>query len=218
MEDPILKPVDLSEFFDLKTEEGKKQAERTERDNAALKALMSPPGALKLPPLLERRRHIVGIPDGAFKHACLYDRIMVWQIGFGDGQRYKGTSIWMPDQGKQREKESTERGIIVGAGLSALDAIRANGLDLGHVVLFTRIAPIRVRVDWIDGKDHQVLVMNAGDLVSSEDLAISLRMGLQATKAIEKSDETGVITTTHLHVDETGKTWTPELPWRSPEY
>jgi hypothetical protein len=54
------------------------------------------------------------------------------------------------------------------------------------------------------GKPVQVLVMNVGDLVASEDLATVMKSGVVKTVIREKQ---------HLLVDEEGTEWEPMQPW-----
>lgn len=216
-EDPILRAVEPEDIFDASTEQGRDLIADMNRTHEAIRKRMSPKGSLRLLPLLESRRWIVGIPDGAFGLSCAYDRIMIWQLDHGDGKRAKGTTLYMPDSTRDRERQMNPRGIIVGAGLKALDILRSNGFDVGHVVQFSKLSPIRIPVDWVAGKDAEVCVSHVGDLVGSEDLAIALRRGLCEVREVHKKVD-GVITTEHIYVGPDGKTWVPDLPWRGPGY
>ena len=139
---------------------------------------MSPAGALGLPPLLEKRRIEYGIVDEAFEQECLFDRVYVWQIPRNEADTYEGTMIIRPDQAKRREEESCPRGVIVSAGLKALDNLRSNGVDLGHVISFVRMSPWRMPIGNIAGVEiPPLLVMRDGDLISSLDLCEARRAG-----------------------------------------
>jgi hypothetical protein len=174
-----------------------------ERRSAARRSRMS--DDLKLPPLLEHRRTLYGITDGAFKRRALYDRIVVYQLGNFEGQETFGdTSILMPDMVKSRDKFTAPRGVIVSAGLKALDNLRSHGVDLGHVVTFVRNVPWQIESDVIDGKTEYVLILRDGDLIASEDTERLVRHGY-LTEAAKTED--GV--TTHLY--EGGPT--PQTPW-----
>lgn len=139
---------------------------------------MSPAGALGLPELLDQRRLEYGITDGAFAGAVLFDRVYVFQISDSDhegGFFGKDSRIVTPDQTRDRLKHEAPRGILIGAGLRALDILRSHGVDLGHIVHFINSQPWRLYVDMIAGKRIPVLPMNAGDILDSEDLARELR-------------------------------------------
>ena len=193
---------------------GKNQLDEIQRN-------MSKPGALGLPPLLESKRLEWAIPDGAFKMQMVFDRLLVWQLDQGDdtdvnenGERcYPGTNIVMPDVGEKREFEEAPRGILVGAGLTALDALRSNGIDLGHTITFCRHAPWRMRVDAVAGKDLYALLLRAGDITGSEDLANALRAGKCRVEVKESDKGDGAIVREHWFVDSEGVAWAPSEPF-----
>jgi hypothetical protein len=174
--------------------------------NAAIKSKMAPKGSLKLPPLLEARRWEFLMPDGCFQTQALFDRILVMQIPYTDKSTFGDTGIIMPETTKARLGDEACRGIIVSAGLKALDNLRSNGVDLGHVIRFIRNAPWRMEVDNVLAKTVYELVMRDGDLIASEDLAEACRRG---ECRVEWDDEAKQ----HVYVDSKGKQWEPKLPW-----
>lgn len=151
--------------------------DRAVEETARIRARMSPEGALGLPPLLDSRRLEWGLTDAAFDMACAFDRIFVWQLPKGDGQRYGDTLIHLTETGKSKERESAPRGILVSAGLHSLDCLRSNGIDLGHIVGILRLAPYRIVYDIVAGKPHYLMVMRVGDITGSEDLRREIRSG-----------------------------------------
>lgn len=155
----------------------------------------------KLHPLLAKRRREAHIPDGAFKMHAVYDRVLLWQP-FLERETVGDTKIILSARGKSREREEAPRGIIVSAGLGALDQIRSHGMDLGHYVNFIRLAPWRLPVDTVYGKELHLLVLRAGDLIASEDLMRALNDG---TCTIRWNEETGQ----HQYVDASGMPWQP---------
>ena len=181
-----------------------------ERD-AAIRRRMSPKGALGLPALLEERRLEFGITDKAFHAQAVYDRVFVFQLPMVHGDKFEGTSLYMPDTTKQREMNGAPRGVIISAGALALDSLRSNGVDLGHVVLFVNAAPYHIRYDTIGGKAAHLIVLTAGDVVASEDLTQNLRE--RSVRIIPKVSDEGV--TTHTYIDEAGKTWLPQTAWQA---
>jgi len=179
----------------------RKDAERIQKRK---NELMSPPGSLGLPPLLEERRLQVGITDGAFCVQPYNDSVFVHQINRMDQETYAGTGIIMIADEKRREKEQTPQGIVVAAGLVALDSLRMNGMDLGHLVTFCRIAPWRIQTDWIEGNSwEEVLVFRVGDIVGSTDLAENLRDGRVKVRFDPENYE-------HYYEDENGVNWHPQ--------
>lgn len=141
---------------------------------------LAPPGKLGLSPLLDARRAEFGIIDACFNVQCAFDRVLLWQIqpAFDEGDTYGGSSIIMTDNEKRRTREEAPRGVLVGAGLKALDNLRCNGIDLGHIVHFVRLSPWRLPVDRIDGTLFHVLILRDADIIGSEDLAMNMRKGL----------------------------------------
>ena len=168
------------------------------------------PGAFGLPPLLEARRLEHGIPDGAFKMQCVYNRILVWQLPESEDERYQGTSIIMTSRTQERERDIAPRGVIVSAGLSAMDYLRSNGMDLGHIVNFVRLSPYEWRCDIVGrGIPQECKILQAGDIIGSEDLAVALRNG-----------ECRVVYENNVHkfVDSSGKVWEPQDPRLASDY
>lgn len=165
----------------------RREVEQSER----IRRRMSPPGFLGLPPLLEERRLQYGIVDGAFSTQVVFERVYVWQIPRVETETYEGTGIIAPQSTRQRLQREASRGILVGAGLRALDALRSNGIELGHIVQMIRNAPWRIQVDSVGGQDFHVIVLSAGDVLGSEDLAADLRAG--RVSIVETNGENGVV-------------------------
>lgn len=183
---------------------------QAERKSNIIRERMSPKGTLAgVTPLLDERRVEYGITDGAFKFHASYDRIYVWQIPMQKGDKYEGSLIHMAESTQQREKNKAPHGIIVSAGLLALDSLRSNGIDLGHRILFCHTAPYHIRYDIIEGQEYHLIILTAGDIVGSEDLATNLR---NRTVRIKQSDEAGY--PQHSLINENGKPWLPQNAWR----
>lgn len=169
-----------------------------------LEANFSGPGMLGLPKLLEEKRVKYGIPDSAWKSQAVFNKILVWQLPIDEAATYGGGLIVKTDERKARERNEAPRGIIVSAGLQALDELRSHGVDLGHTVHFTHTAPFRKRLPAIAGKEPSLVILHSGDIFDSEELAETLK----ARRArIVARDVDGV--TEHFYCDETGKAWTP---------
>lgn len=189
----------------------RKFAEELLKGDAKAKSGMSPAGALGLPKLLDRRRLEYGIPDGAFRLSCAFDRIYVYQLEWDNKETYGDTSIVKPDSKRARDRTESPRGVLIAAGLRALDALRSNGFALGHIVGLIELAPYRVECDTVDGRSHQILIMNAGDLIGSEDLAEQIKN--RTVRIVEQSIDTpDGVKVQHVFVDENGKSWNPAMP------
>lgn len=176
---------------------------------------MPPAGALRLSAHLDQRRLDWYIPYTAFRTQPVYDRIYVHQIS-AKKKRDKYTDdglIWVPpDQQKGREQEAS-RGIIVGAGLGALDRMASHGIEVGDIIQFTRLSPFRQWYDHIEGQDMFLLALHGGDPISCEDLRVKLWDG--RLKVVQVEDESGV---THYYQDANGRKIRPLPAFDTGEY
>ena len=176
----------------------------------AIQSHMSPPGKLGLTALLDKRRLQYGLVDELFGIQAVFDRVYVAQIpGRGAKETYGNTTILKTQITKAREEFECPRGILISAGLGAMDTLASNGIALGHVVTLLRQSPWRMEMAEIAGDVKKILVLRAGDLSGSEDLALSLRHG--EAELVYQDDE-------HVFVDPDGTPWKPSTPYISPEY
>lgn len=193
-------------FGGPRTEENAQQWDRKKDEmdrEARLRAsIMSPKGKLGLPPLLDARRLEWLITDGAFAIAPLFNRVHIHQIPRFVNKK-KGL-IHMPDTVAHSQLRACHRGILVSAGALALDALRSNGVDLGHVVHFVHVNPLRLFVDYAEGLEPQVLVMTVDCVESSEDLAEAIRN--EKCRVVMGEDGK------HRYINKDGTTWDPQMP------
>lgn len=167
---------------------------------------MSPRGSLGLPRLLEEKRWKYGIPDQViFNQHAVFNKVLVLQIPEEESDTYAGGLIVKTETTKKRELTEAPRGVIISAGLQALDELRSNGVDIGHTVGFTRLAPFRRPVATIAGNQVHLVVLHAGDIIDSEDLAQALKA--RRARVVTKPNEEGV--NIHYFIDENGKPWSP---------
>lgn len=148
------------------------------RASQEILAKMAPAGALKLPALLDARRLEYGITDAAFTRQAMFERVFLWQLPLIAGD-FVGSesSIILTDAAKIKEKNGAPRGIIISAGLKALDILDSHGGAVGQIVTFIHTAPYHFRYDRIAGHDQLLIVINVGDICGSEDLATEIREG-----------------------------------------
>jgi len=187
----------------LRAESAAKQAGQLREH---ISPLESPP--FPMPKLLNERRIKYLIPDEAFEYAAMFDRVLVWQVSRHEGET-KGGLILMPDSTKESERNRACLGIVVAAGLRALDELRSHGADLGHLVAHARNVIFRLPFATIGGKDCDLVVLTAGDIIASCDLALMRKE--KQVRVIEKKLEDGSIE--HLHCDQDGKLWHPQTPF-----
>lgn len=143
-----------------------------------IKERMSPPGALHLPEKLEAARLKHGIPDGFFRVAAGFDRIFVFPIDpFDADEKMPHSAIYRPELTKQKDLQEGYRGVLISAGLTAMDRLMSHGYELGDVVMTNKNVPFARRMELIEGKPMFVLVMRDGDLAGNETLQADILAG-----------------------------------------
>lgn len=139
-----------------------------------LEKSLAPRGTYNIPMILDERRFEYGIPNGAFESFPSYDRCYIWQLNLTERRTYtEGGAIIKPDARIATDRNTAPRGVLVSAGLGALDSLRSTGIDIGHIIRFKKLAPFIQPVAEIQGVELTVMVIRDGDIVSSEDLARS---------------------------------------------
>ena len=137
-----------------------------------LLASLAPRGSFNIPMLLDERRFEYGIPNSVFDHFPVFDKVYVYQITTKERETYSvGGAIVMPEARQAHEKNTAPRGIIVSAGLQALDSLRSTGIDVGHIIRFKKFSPFIQPIEGVKGHELTIMVIRDGDIVSSEDLA-----------------------------------------------
>lgn len=133
---------------------------------------LKPLGYFNIPKLLDERRFEYAIPNGAFESFPAFDKVYIHQVTLSERKTYsEGGVVLKPDAVVAYDRNTAPRGIIVSAGLAALDSLRSSGIDVGHIVRFKKMAPFMQPVAEIQGRVLTVMVIRDGDIVSSEDLA-----------------------------------------------
>lgn len=192
----------------------KRVSAKAERLSEALLEHMSPAGALGLPPLLDQRRLEFGLVDELFTVDAVYQRLLIWQIMPGDyeeGTFGKGSMIAMSDQQQARELRDAPRGIIVSAGTDALDYLLSHGMDVGHIVWICQEAPYGIQVAIVAYKAQKLMIVDAGDICVSEDLATARAAG--ECKIVLDLDSP---TPSHKLVDADDQPWSPMRHHKTP--
>lgn len=144
---------------------------------------MSPPGALHLPPKLEAARWKWKICDKAFERQAQFRRIHIVQVSMvallrpEDEAFYPGTSIELSSLSQRIDTEGCHMGVLISAGLTAMDELASHGTELGNIVGFIRNAPMNHTYDISELGDSKYLVMNAGDITCDETLGQELIAG-----------------------------------------
>jgi hypothetical protein len=155
----------------------------TERDaaikrTALIRARMSPPEALKLSPKLEAARQKWGIPDGFFKYAAGFDRIFVFPVDpFDQDDKLPNSFLFRAQTTKQKDLQEGFRGVLISAGLTAMDRLMSHGYELGDIVMTNKNVPFARRMELLEGEPMFVLVMRDGDLAGNETLQADILAG-----------------------------------------
>jgi co-chaperonin GroES (HSP10) len=177
--------------------------------DADTKRQMSPPGALGLNSVLEAKRLAHGLIDPCFETCASFDRIFVWQIQAQE--KLTASGIVMPQASIKRVSQETPRGIVVSAGLRAMDIMRSNGMGVGDTVTFIRQGMWRITIGQVRGVDVHLMVLSVGDICSNEDLALRLRKKEVSYAWEEETSE-------HRLVDVNGKLLKPQSAWVGADY
>lgn len=159
---------------DLRDHELEKATHRTK----LIREKMSPPEVLKLPAKLEAARQKWGIPDGFFKYAAGFDRIFVFPIDpFDQDEKLPNSFLYRPQVTKQKDLQEGFRGVLISAGLTAMDRLMSHGYELGDIVMTNKNVPFARRMELLEGEPMYVLVMRDGDLAGNETLQEDIRAG-----------------------------------------
>lgn len=175
---------------------------------------ISPPGALNLHEGLDKVRIAEDIPDMFFNVACVYDRIYIIQQSEDDNEFYGDGLIVKPAGAAKRDEQSMPRGILIAAGLFALDNLRSHGIDLGHFITFQRLSPYRTKVGTIASHELYVMLLRDADVTGSETLQKQFRSGEVCVDTRTYEVDGGHKVTEHVLKDREGKSWTPTKPVR----
>jgi hypothetical protein len=180
----------------------------TERDAAIkrtklIKEKMSPEGALRLPEKLEAARLKHGIPDGFFRACAGFDRIFVFPLDpFDQDEKIPGSMLYRPQITQKKDLQEGFRGVLISAGLTAMDRLMSHGYELGDIVMTNKNVPFARRVELLEGEPMFVLVMRDGDLAGNETLQADILAGRRRVvdmggdagyqHQIARADETGL--------------------------
>lgn len=154
------------------------EAIKREKRTRLIKERMSPPEVLKLTARLERMRQRYLIPDGAFKSQATFDRIYVYPIDpFDDAEKIPGSFLFRANLTRMKDMQEGHRGVLISAGLTAMDRLASHGYELGDIVTTNKNVPFARRCEVIEEEQLFYLVMRDGDLAGNESLMERIRAG-----------------------------------------
>jgi hypothetical protein len=128
--------------------------------------------------LLTKRMREMDLPKCPYQPA--FDRCAVVMVpeDMATRETYaRGGVIVKPEAKRSDEQKISARGVIVGAGLSALDVMKSHGIELGHIVWVARLSPWRHVIERTEKGDVEMLFMRVGDIVGSEDTLAAVEDG-----------------------------------------
>lgn len=128
--------------------------------------------------LLDDRIKEYGLPPCPYQPA--FDRFVLYTIPEKKASRETfadGGLIVKPESVASREKKESPRGIIMAAGLIAMDQLRGHGIGLGSLVWVARFSPWRHVVERTDRGDIEMMFLRVPDVVGSEDTLGELQSG-----------------------------------------
>ena len=147
-------------------------------------------------PLLEERRWEYMIPDSAWSHWPVYDRVLIVQTSDVGVRLHSESSLYIPEITQDAEHSTSSEGVIISAGLRALDHAKHHGWDVGHKVSFIANFLFKRRYAFAaDGSELHAGVLRSGDIIGSAELGRYIHEG---SRALIYNKETGEH---ELHVD-----------------
>jgi hypothetical protein len=126
---------------------------------------------LAFPKLLRDRIVEFSIPDAPGQIG--FDEVMIFQIPDDEmgGEKFgKDSALYKPETIADSDKRRCPRGVIISAGLSALDMLRDHGMQLGEMVLFSPYSMHRFEVKRTKGKSVEFCFMHVSDVKVSADI------------------------------------------------
>ncbi len=136
--------------------------------------------------LLKQRIKEFEIPDAAMNRYPLWDKVIVWRID--TRQEKTAGGLYVPDQAQDA---ISHRGVLLRAGLAALDRLYSYGVEMGHIVHFGRYSgqdETVVKRAAGTADDLRIVVLSCAEVTSSEDLAIILVNGALSVRRGENGE------------------------------
>lgn len=138
--------------------------------------------------LLNRKIEKYDIPRPHYQP--VFDRCLVFQVNTVEKDDFatvvseatgKEVKLYRPEETKDRERRTSPRGVLVAAGMKALEILHGHGINVGDTVWFARFSP------WaheINASSKVFNVIRAGEISGSEELMDKFEQG-EAKHVIE---------------------------------
>ena len=127
--------------------------------------------AFVMPELLKKRIKEYKIPPCPGQ--ATFDNVLIFMLPDENVCREKfgkDSSIYKPETKDSADKDRCPRGVIVSAGLGAMDMLCSHGIEVGDIVWFAPHVPTRFEMGVVDGKPVYFFFFYAGDIKTSEDV------------------------------------------------
>lgn len=128
--------------------------------------------------LLDDRVKEYGLPKCPYQPA--FDRFVLYTLPEKKAERetfVEGGMIFKLNSTNSREKKESPRGIVMAAGLKAMDIMRSHGIRLGSIVWVARFSPWRHVVERTERGEIEMMFLRVSDIVGSEDVLTGLSSG-----------------------------------------
>jgi hypothetical protein len=123
---------------------------------------------------------------------------------------FTGGKVVMPGTSFDAQRSETPRGVLLSAGLRALDILRSNGIELGDVVFFVKHGPPIVRLSRIANHDIYLFSLHVAEIRASEEAAQRLRSG-EMSVVVHRTEDNGVVREEHVY-EQNGERRAPQDP------
>lgn len=105
----------------------------------------------------------------------VYDRVFVYPLEtYGQPDKTAG-GIIIAEQ--QRRRLAAQVGLLIGAGVKAIEELYGHGVELGDIVMMARFSHWERGYFGRDNKEHRIYILQAGEIVGSEDLKTRIDEG-----------------------------------------
>lgn len=120
-------------------------------------------------PLLIERAKELGFEIPTFQPRA--DQVVVWRL---PPLTVTHTGIIIPDD----HQSPHVKGVLIAAGLKAMDSFESEGIELGHIVIFKRFAGWETNDQTPEAmRGQKLLMIHASDIIGSDDLRQDLEAG-----------------------------------------
>lgn len=108
--------------------------------------------------------------------AAVFDRVLVVPLGDADQPTTTADGLLVIPP-VSRERAGAQIGVIVSAGVKAIEQLYSHGIGIGDIVLLARFSEWPKAYFDKQGRPWQVLILQAGEIAASLDLKSELDLG-----------------------------------------